>query len=72
MITGSAGTVVAVLFFIESISTRFGLGYYILDAWGRADTAQIFVGMISLAVLGVFFYELFDILERTYCKWNRL
>jgi len=68
----ATGTLVAVLFFIESISTRYGLGYYILDAWGRADTTQIFVGMISLAVLGVFFYEFFDILERTYCRWNHL
>lgn len=68
----ATGTVVAVLFFVESISTRFGMGYYILDAWGRADTTQIYVGMISLAVLGVILYELFDILERTRCRWNRL
>lgn len=68
----ATGTVVAVLFFVESIGTRYGMGFYILDAWGRADIPQIFVGMVVLAVMGVVLYETFDILERVFCRWHQL
>ncbi|MDQ7782439.1 MAG: ABC transporter permease [Desulfomonilaceae bacterium] len=68
----ATGTVVAVLFFVESIGTRYGMGFYILDAWGRADVPQIFVGIVVLAVMGVVLYEAFDILERIFCRWNQL
>lgn len=68
----ATGTVVAVLFFVESIGTRYGMGFYILDAWGRADVPQIFTGIVVLALLGVILYETFDILERVFCKWNQL
>jgi len=68
----ATGTVVAVLFFVESISTRHGMGFYILDAWGRADIGRIFVGMVSLAGMGVVLYEIFDIMERVFCKWSRV
>jgi NitT/TauT family transport system permease protein len=68
----ATGTVVAVLFFVESIGTRFGMGFYILDAWGRADIPQIFVGIVVLAVMGVGLYETFDVFERVFCRWNKL
>jgi len=68
----ATGTVVAVLFFAESIGTRYGMGFYILDAWGRADIPQIFVGIVVLALLGVILYETFDLLERVFCRWNQL
>ncbi len=64
------GTVVAVLFFVESIGTRYGMGFYILDAWGRADIPQIFVGIVVLALMGVILYETFDGLERVFCRWK--
>ena len=68
----ATGTVVAVLFFVESIGTRYGMGYYILDAWSRADVPRIFVGIVVLALLGVSLYETFDILERVFCRWHQL
>jgi NitT/TauT family transport system permease protein len=68
----ATGTVVAVLFFVESLGTRYGMGFYILDAWGRADIPQIFVGILVLAVMGVILYETFDILEKVYCRWSQL
>lgn len=67
----ATGTVVAVLFFVESIGTRHGMGFYILDAWGRAATPQIFVGILVLAFIGVGMYETFDLLEKALCKWKR-
>jgi len=64
------GTAVAVLFFVESIATNKGLGFYIIDSWGRADYATMFVGIISLSIIGIILYEFFDLLERKLCKWK--
>jgi NitT/TauT family transport system permease protein len=64
------GTAVAVLFFVESIGTNRGLGFYIIDSWGRADYATMFVGIIALSVIGIILYETFDLLERRLCKWK--
>ncbi|MCX8021191.1 MAG: ABC transporter permease [Syntrophorhabdaceae bacterium] len=64
------GTSVAVLFFVESIGTNMGLGYYIIDAWGRADYNNMFVGIIAFSIIGIILYEVFDILEKRLCKWK--
>ncbi len=66
------GTSIAVLFFVESIATNKGLGYYIIDSWGRADYAHMFIGIIALSVIGIVLYETFDILERKICKWKNI
>lgn len=66
------GTAVAVLFFVESIGTNRGLGFYIIDSWGRADYATMFVGIIALSVIGIVLYEVFDVLERRFCKWKNV
>lgn len=68
----ATGTVVAVLFFVESVGTRYGMGFYIIDAWGRADIPGIFVGMVVMALMGVVLYEAFDTLEKTFCRWSQL
>jgi NitT/TauT family transport system permease protein len=64
------GTAVAVLFFVESIATSRGLGAYIIDSWGRADYATMFVGIIALSTIGIIMYEFFDVLERKFCRWK--
>lgn len=64
------GTAVAVLFFVESIATSKGLGAYIIDSWGRADYATMFVGIIALSIIGILLYEFFDLLERKLCRWK--
>ncbi len=64
------GTAVAVLFFVESISARRGLGLYLIDSWGRADYAAMFVGVLALSAIGVLVYETFDVLEKRICKWR--
>jgi NitT/TauT family transport system permease protein len=66
------GTAVAVLFFVESIGTNKGLGFYIIDAWGRADYAGMFVGIIALSMIGILLYEGFDLMERKICKWKNV
>ena len=64
------GTAVAVLFFVESISTQRGIGLFLIDSWGRADYPGMFVGIVVLSVVGVVFYELFDLLEKRMCRWK--
>lgn len=68
----SIGTSVAILFFVESFATRNGLGNLILDSWGMADYPMMFVGVIGMSVLGIFLYEIVEILERRLCKWSQL
>ncbi|MDJ0915195.1 MAG: ABC transporter permease [Desulfobacterales bacterium] len=65
------GIAVAVLFFVESIGTRRGMGFYIIDAWGRADYPDMFVGIIALSFIGIILYEVFDMLEKRVCRWNQ-
>ncbi|MDD2302792.1 MAG: ABC transporter permease [Eubacteriales bacterium] len=66
------GTAVAVLFLVESIATSEGLGFYIIDSWGRAEYTTMFVGIISLSIIGIVMYEIFELLERKFCKWKSL
>lgn len=63
------GTAVAVLFFAESFATMEGLGYFIMDAWGRLSYDQMFVGIFGMSLLGVLLYELTNHLEQWCCAW---
>jgi putative 4-hydroxybenzoate polyprenyltransferase len=64
------GTGIAVLFFVESFATAAGLGFYIMDAWGRFDYVQMFIGIIGMSLLGVLLYAFFNYLEQNICAWN--
>lgn len=65
------GTAVAVLFFCESVAGSSGLGYYILDAWGRIAASEMFAGVLAMALLGVGLYESLEVLEARLCRWTR-
>jgi putative 4-hydroxybenzoate polyprenyltransferase len=66
------GTGIAVLFFVESFATAKGLGFYIMDSWGRFDYERMFVGVIGMSLLGVLLYETFNYLEKHLCAWKYL
>jgi 4-hydroxybenzoate polyprenyltransferase len=66
------GTGIAVLFFVESFATATGLGFTIMDAWGRFDFEQMFIGIIAMSLLGVLLYAFFNYLEQNICAWNFL
>ncbi len=66
-----AGSAVAVLFISESIAGSTGLGYYIVDAWGRDSYSQMFAGILAMALLGVLLYEAIEIAEARVCRWER-
>lgn len=63
------GVSVAVLFFVESFATTRGLGYMIMDSWGRMDYEGMFTGIFGMSILGAGLYELANWLERTSCAW---
>jgi NitT/TauT family transport system permease protein len=67
----STGTAIAILFFSESVAGTSGLGYYILDAWGRIAYSEMFAGILGMAFLGVIFYEALQALESRLCRWTR-
>ncbi|MDY6881020.1 MAG: UbiA-like polyprenyltransferase [Desulfatiglans sp.] len=64
------GTAIAVLFFVESFATSKGLGFFIMDSWGRASYDLMFVGIIGMSLLGVLLYEIFNYLEKNLCAWK--
>lgn len=64
------GTAIAVLFLAESIAGTNGLGWYIVDAWGRIDYPAMFAGIIAMALLGVVLYEVLDAVEARVTRWR--
>lgn len=68
----SVGTAVAVLFFVETIGARRGLGYFIQDAWSRVDYLEMYAGILAMSLLGVFLYEVLEQAEKRICRWKRV
>lgn len=66
----ASGTALAVLFMVESFATTRGLGYTIMDAWGRGDLDEMYAGILTMSVLGVLLYELCNLLEHYFCRWQ--
>jgi len=64
------GTAIAVLFLAESIAGTNGVGWYIVDAWGRIDYPSMFAGIIAMALLGVVLYEGLDLVEARVTRWR--
>ena len=60
----STGTAVAILFIGESMAGSTGLGYYIMHSWSMLEYARMFSGIVTLAIVGVVLYEVFDLAER--------
>ncbi|OYT34108.1 ABC transporter permease [Archaeoglobales archaeon ex4484_92] len=65
----SIGTAIAVLFFAESFATNLGLGYVILDSWGRANFGLMYASMVLLALLGFSLYIFLEKIEKRICRW---
>jgi NitT/TauT family transport system permease protein len=68
----ASGTSVAVLFMAESFATQHGLGFFIMDAWGRGDQIEMFCGILSMSLLGILVYECCHIAEKVLCRWKKL
>ncbi len=67
----ASGTAVAVLFMAESFATRTGLGFLIMDSWGRGDQIEMFTGIIAMSLIGFCLYEISNYLEFRLCTWKK-
>lgn len=65
----SAGTAFSVLFLAETFATREGIGWYIMDAWTRLEYAQMYGGIIALALAGLAITVTIDGAEKLTCPW---
>ncbi len=68
----SVGTAVAVLFIAETMATREGLGYYIINRNQRLRYEEMYVGILAMSGLGIGLYMLTDVLERIFRRWKRV
>ncbi len=66
----SLGTAVSVLFFVEGYGTRYGMGYYIVDAWSRIDYIGMYSGIIVISVVGFALFAVVDFLSGRLCAWH--
>lgn len=66
----ASGTAVAVLFMVESFATSSGLGFLIMDSWGRGDMMEMYAGILAMSVMGVVLYEACNCMEYYLCRWR--
>jgi NitT/TauT family transport system permease protein len=66
----SLGTALSVLFFTETFATTRGIGYFIMDAWTRADYNELFSGILGMSLIGLLLFLLTDFLEKVICRWK--
>lgn len=63
------GVSIAILFFAENFSTKFGLGYYIMNSYAMANYQSMYSGILILSSVGLLFYSLLDYVEKKVCPW---
>lgn len=66
----SVGAAVSILFFVEGYGTKYGMGYYILDAWSRINYIEMYMGIITIAIIGFLLFACIDYLSSVICKWS--
>ena len=65
------GTAISILFFTETYGTRYGIGYFIMDAWMRMNYPEMYAGIFLLSICGFLLFLLLDLLEKICCQWQR-
>ena len=55
----------------EMVGSTDGIGYFILDAQRRFKVAQMYAGMLSLALLGYLLNQLFFLFYDLFLGWHR-
>lgn len=55
----------------EMVGSTDGIGYFVLDSQRRFKVAQMYAGMLALALLGWGLNQLFNLLQRWLLPWQR-
>lgn len=66
----SLGTALSVLFFVEGYGTKFGMGYYILNAWSRINYIEMYGGIVVISIIGCLLFLIVDVFSEVICKWK--
>lgn len=64
------GTAISVLFFTETFGTKYGMGYFIMDAWLRVNYLDMYAGIMVLSLMGLLLFGILDLCEYYFCKWK--
>ncbi|MEY8356255.1 ABC transporter permease [Lachnospiraceae bacterium 54-53] len=62
------GTSLAILLIVEAYGTRWGMGYYILDAWSRINYIQMYGGIVVMSVVGAVLFWILDGIQWALCR----
>ena len=54
----------------EMVGSTDGIGYFILDAQRRFRVAQMYAGMLALAILGYALNQIFNVMQRRLLAWH--
>ena len=54
----------------EMVGSTDGIGYFILDSQRRFKVAQMYAGMLALAILGYTLNQLFNLFQRVLLPWQ--
>lgn len=66
----SAGMAVIVITAVEFVASNNGLGYLIWNSWQLFQPATMFVGLITVSVIGALITALIILLERAMVPWK--
>lgn len=64
-------TAISVLFFTETFGTKYGMGYFIMDAWLRVNYLEMYAGIVALSYIGLFIFGFIDFVENIACRWQK-
>jgi len=67
----SIGTAVAVLYIVELVATRLGLGYYIyMNGSTLFNYPKMYAGILAMSLLGLSLYYIIDLIQNILCPWQ--
>jgi ABC-type nitrate/sulfonate/bicarbonate transport system permease component len=55
----------------EMVGSTDGIGYFVLDSQRRFKVAQMYAGMLALAILGYMLNQLFNLIQWLLLPWHR-
>lgn len=67
----ATGTAVIVITAVEFVASNTGLGYLIWNSWQLFQPEQMYVGLVTVAIVGAVLTGVFALIERLALPWRR-